>query len=133
MFTLGGMTMTVSRSFMLIGALYLLVGVSLGTYMGGSGDHSLSGVHVHINLLGFASMMLFGLAYRVIPAMDQNLLATIHFWIHQIAVLAFVIILYLFLSGQIDEAGMVPTMPIASMAIILATAVFGWNLYRNGR
>ncbi|MFD1808492.1 hypothetical protein ACFSHQ_11265 [Gemmobacter lanyuensis] len=61
--------MNISRSFLLIGSLYLLVGIGLGSHMGASGDHTLAPVHAHINLLGFVLMTLFGLAYRVMPAM----------------------------------------------------------------
>ena len=41
-----------------IAVVYLLVGVSLGIYMGASGDHSLHPVHAHINLLGWATLTL---------------------------------------------------------------------------
>lgn len=67
--------MNISRGFLLIGSLYLLVGV----VMGGSGDHWLAPAHAHINLLGFTLMTLFGIAYRVMPAMSGNTLARAHF------------------------------------------------------
>lgn len=71
--------MSVSRGFLLIGVIYLVVGIGLGSHMGASGDHTLSPVHAHINLLGFVSMTLFGLAYRVIPAMAGATLGRVHF------------------------------------------------------
>ena len=61
--------MQISRNFMVIGVAYLVLGIVLGMYMGGSGDHSLAPLHAHINLLGFTLMTVFGLVYRVIPAM----------------------------------------------------------------
>jgi hypothetical protein len=50
--------------------LFGLVGMSLGIAMGASHDFTLAPVHAHINLLGWVSMVLFGLAYRVMPEME---------------------------------------------------------------
>ena len=61
--------MKISRNFIVIGSLYLIVGIGFGMYMGGSGDHTLAPLHAHINLLGFTLMTVFGLIYRVIPVM----------------------------------------------------------------
>ena len=66
----------------MIGTLYLLVGILLGEYMGGSGDRTMVPVHAHINLLGFALMAIFGVTYRAIPAMAEAKLARWHFWLH---------------------------------------------------
>lgn len=51
-----------------IGSITALVGVSLGIYMGISHDHSLAPVHVHLNLIGWVSMFLFGLFYKAHPS-----------------------------------------------------------------
>ena len=34
--------MNISRGFLGIGSLYLIIGIGLGSYMGGSGDHTLA-------------------------------------------------------------------------------------------
>jgi hypothetical protein len=44
-----------------------VVGVSMGVYMGVAGDHSLAPVHVHLNLIGWVSLFLFGLYYKSHP------------------------------------------------------------------
>jgi hypothetical protein len=72
--------MNIPRSFMVIGSLYLLLGIGFGIWMGASGDHSLSPLHAHINLLGFVLMTVFGLVYRQFPSMAASGLATAHFW-----------------------------------------------------
>ena len=46
------------------GASAGLAGMSLGIVMGISQDFALTPVHAHINLLGFVSLMLYGLYYR---------------------------------------------------------------------
>ena len=125
--------MNISRNFLVIGSLYLLVGVALGTYMGGSGDHTLTGVHAHINLLGFVLMSIFGLIYRAFPAMAGRVLGKIHFWVHQVAVLIFMVVLYLLLSRTAAEEDLGPVLALVTISVTLATAVFAWNLYRNGK
>jgi hypothetical protein len=41
-----------------------LIGVSLGIYMGIFQDHQLAPVHVHLNLIGWVSLFLFGMFYK---------------------------------------------------------------------
>ncbi len=125
--------MNISRNFLVVGSLYLLVGLVLGTYMGASGNHTLTGVHAHINLLGFVLMSVFGLIYHVFPAMARNGLAKIHFWVHQVSVLVFVAVLYLVISGTVAEKTLALVLPVVTTLIILATVVFVWNLYQNGK
>lgn len=125
--------MTISRNFLLIGSIYLLVGISLGFYMGASGDHALTPVHAHINLLGFTLMSVFGLAYRVFPELAGSALATTHFWLHQIGALVLLVALFLELSGRVAEASLGPVVPVAIIAVLLSVLTFAWNVYSNAR
>ena len=123
--------MNISRAFLVIGSLYILVGFLIGMYMGGSNDHSLLPVHAHINLLGFVLMSIFGLVYRAIPAMADTMLAKAHFWLHQVGILTIVVMIILFFSGRIEEAAMVPLAPLAEGLVFLGGLCFAWNLFRN--
>ncbi|WP_431298715.1 hypothetical protein [Tabrizicola sp. BL-A-41-H6] len=125
--------MNISRSFLVIGSLYLLVGISLGSYMGGSGDHTLAPVHAHINLLGFTLMTVFGLAYRVIPGLADGMLAKAHFWLHQIGALVLLIGLFLMMSGQVAEETIGPMFPVAELAVLLGAVLWAVNLFRTVR
>lgn len=68
-----------------IGSITALIGVSLGIYMGIGKDHSLAPVHVHLNLIGWVSMFLFGLFYKLHKAavgkvaVTQVMLSTVGF------------------------------------------------------
>ena len=64
--------------FLLLATLSLLIGVGLGIFMGASQDFQLSPVHAHINLVGWASLALFGLAYRAYPELGASRLAPFH-------------------------------------------------------
>lgn len=51
-----------------IASLTAVVGVSLGVYMGIGRDHTLAPVHVHLNLIGWVSLFLVGLFYKLHPS-----------------------------------------------------------------
>lgn len=82
--------MSVSNNFLRLGVLSALVGMTLGVWMGANQDFVLRPVHAHINLLGFASMMLFGLFYRAFPAASRGWLPMAHF---VLSVLGFLILM----------------------------------------
>jgi hypothetical protein len=125
--------MTISRGFLVMGALYLLVGILFGMYMGGSGDHTLAPVHAHINLLGFTLMSVFGLAYRVIPALDSGLLAKAHFWLHQLGAFLLLVALFLLMSGKVAEATIGPFMPVTEGLVLLGTLCWVANVLMNAK
>jgi hypothetical protein len=56
--------MTIWNVCFIVGASAGMVGMALGIDMGISQDFSLTPVHAHLNLLGWVSMMLYGLYYR---------------------------------------------------------------------
>lgn len=125
--------MNVARGFLVIGPLYLIAGVLIGIYMGASDDHTLAPAHAHINLLGFAVMMLFGMAYWLIPAAGTSRLAQVHFWLHQVGALVLAVLLVLLFSGRLTEAQMVPLAPLAELAILVGVLCFAWNMFRHAR
>jgi len=122
--------MNISRNFMVIGSLYLLVGIGLGSFMGGSGDHTLAPVHAHINLLGFTLMTVFGIAYRLIPALAGGILGTLHFWLHQIGALVLLVGLFLLISGTVGE-GIGIIFPVAEIAVLAGALCWTVNLFKN--
>ena len=69
----------ISTWFLRIGAFAALAGMGLGFFMAVAGDHSQTPLHAHINLIGWVSMMLYGLFYRSIPEATQGLLPRIQF------------------------------------------------------
>lgn len=67
--------------FILLAAICLICGVSLGIYMGIAHDYSLTPVHAHVNLLGWVSLALFGLFYRAFPDLPRGWTAALHLWL----------------------------------------------------
>lgn len=125
--------MNVSRNFMLLGAAFLIIGIVIGMYMGGSGDHSLAVSHAHINLLGFTLSVLFALTYKAYPAMASGRLASTHFWLHLVGAGILNVLLFLLLTKVITEAAMVPLAPISELLVLLGVLAFGWNVLQNAK
>jgi len=123
--------MSVSRNFLVIGSFYLIIGIVIGMYMGASGNHEMAPAHAHINLLGFTLMTVFGLVYRVFPAMDGSGLARTHFWLHQVGAFFVLLMLFLLFTGRITEAAMFPIAPIAELLVLLGVVTFAWNVFQN--
>jgi len=71
--------MNVSNWFFRLGVLAVLIGMSLGVWMGKEQNFTLSPVHAHLNLLGYVSMFLYGFFYRSFPGTGTGLLAKLHF------------------------------------------------------
>jgi hypothetical protein len=69
----------VDLKFLLLAAVMLTTGVGLGIQMGIAHDFMLAPVHAHINLVGWASLALFGIVYRLYPQMAASRLAGLHF------------------------------------------------------
>jgi len=65
--------------FILLAGLCLTGGVYLGMWMGVNKDFTLAPVHAHLNLLGWASLALFGLTYGAYPSIGRTKLAAWHF------------------------------------------------------
>lgn len=125
--------MNVSRGFLVIGALYLLVGIGFGMYMGGSGDRTMTPVHAHINLLGFTLMTVFGLAYRILPGLSDGWMAPAHFWLHQIGSLVLLIGLFLLITGRMPEPMAGKILPVAELAVAAGALVWAANIWRATR
>jgi hypothetical protein len=71
----------IDRRYVVLGALYLVIGMLLGIVMGVRQDFVLAPVHAHINLVGFAAHCIFGLVYRAWPELKQGAMAAAQFWL----------------------------------------------------
>lgn len=76
------------RGFIRASLIWLAVGVTIGVSMAFWPQEALvyRTAHIHANLLGFVSMMIFGVAYHVMPRFTGNALhsrreAAVHLWL----------------------------------------------------
>ncbi len=113
--------MFVSNNFLRLGVLSALVGMTLGVWMGANQDFVLRPVHAHINLLGFASMMLFGLFYRAFPAAGRGWLPMTHF---VLSVLGFLILMPSLTLMLLQRPLFLPGMIASEIMLVASMAVF---------
>lgn len=112
-----------SRAWIRLAVVYFVVAVALGIVMGASGDHSMMPVHAHLNLLGWASMALFGLVGMAWPSTVQGPLAGVQFWLHNLGVPVMLGALAWRLKGH---AGVEPVIGAASVVIGVSVVLFAW-------
>jgi hypothetical protein len=105
--------------FLTLAAASLVVGVSMGLYMGLKHDFALTPIHVHVNLVGWTSLALYGLTYRAYPALQRGWVAYAHLAIAGSSGVAFPLGLYLALF---QEQGAL--LPPAALLWVLGAIVF---------
>ncbi len=112
--------------FITMAIIYAVLGMALGLIMGIIQDISHTPVHAHINLVGWASMALFGLIYRAYPDLAASPLARLHF-------IAMTIGTPIMLAGiPLSHAGVTNVPVVAgSIAVFTATIVFLVNFVKN--
>jgi cbb3-type cytochrome oxidase subunit 1 len=105
--------------------IYFVIGVSLGYYMSVAHAYNLTGVHVHINLLGWTSMTLAGILYTMFPRAESSILGKIHFGLHNIGLPLMMIGLFFLLQGNSSLQFLIP---IGATATVLAVLLFAINI-----
>ena len=116
--------------FLKIAVVYLFVGALLGGFMGFTQQFSLAPVHAHLLLLGWASFALVGLVYHFYPAASATRLAVIHFWLHNLGLPAFMVSLWMLLTGH-ESAG--PFVGISALVVIIALGALAMNVLMNAK
>ena len=69
---------------MRMSVVVLLAGMVAGIVMGIQQNFLLGPAHAHLNLVGGVLLFLFGLYYRLFPAIERTLLARIQGWLHMV-------------------------------------------------
>jgi hypothetical protein len=118
----------IDRAYVAIALLWAVVGMLLGLYMGIAADLKLLTVHVAMMLTGFVTLALYGILYRLWPALKKSPLAPAQFWTSAIGSAGVIIGSY-FLA----TSGSVPVAAIGSLALIVGTALMGWLFIAQGR
>lgn len=86
-------------AFLLLAATSLLAGTGMGIWMGIAHNFQFAPVHAHLNLLGWASLALFGLTYRAYPELAESRVAAAHVALAAPAALLFPLGIALSITG----------------------------------
>jgi cbb3-type cytochrome oxidase subunit 1 len=118
----------ISKWFFRLASLYLIAGIALGLVMAASHDFSAVPAHAHLNLLGWVTMSIFAVFYRLWPAAAASKLAKVHFWIYVPAHFLQMVTLFMFVRGN---TAVEPVLAIVSFAVAIAVLVFVVNLWKH--
>ncbi len=116
----------VALAFFATGVIAVTIGMIWGIVMSATGDRSLAGAHAHLNLVGWATMALFGIYYHLHPQMNAHVLARIHYPV----ALAGLVIMVPGIVQAIRQTGETlakigSLLTLISMLIFLAVVVIG--------
>jgi len=120
----------VGYTLLKIAAIYMMVGLSIGLFMGVSQSFGLISVHSHVGLLGWVTMAVTGLIYVATPQCDGNRLSKAHFWLHNVGlpIMAASLVWIQYGGGDAAEAGA----GVGSIVVMIALLLFTLNLFLNG-
>jgi cbb3-type cytochrome oxidase subunit 1 len=105
----------------------VLIGMSWGIVMAMSQDHSMMPAHAHLNLLGWVSLFLFGIFYRLHPSLDVSRTALMQVWVWIIGTVVLTIGVAMLHGG--NKAGE-PFAGIGSFVLLGDMLLFGWLVVR---
>jgi hypothetical protein len=106
--------------------VFAIAGMIMGIAMAASRDHSVMPAHAHLNLLGWVSLFLFGIYYKLNPATDASRLAIVQVgvWCAGTAVLTIAVaLIHLGYEAADPIAAMSSLIVLASM-VLFAVMVF---------
>ena len=114
--------------FIKISSIYFVIGVCMGMYMSMSLNFALKSVHVHLLLLGWASMMAAGILYHIFQEAGQSKLGKFHFWLLNIGLPVMMIALALEIYGH---HAAIPFVAGGSILVVLAIIIFSINIFTH--
>jgi hypothetical protein len=113
-----------------LAAIYLILGMSMGIWMGIAEDHTLRGVHAHMNLLGWATLGISALVFHMFPQLGVTRLATAWFWVYNLALPVGLVSLGFKLYGDMR---LEQVQIVSFLAIWLGGILFAANVFINLR
>jgi hypothetical protein len=120
----------VSAAFFLLGILFVFSGMALGQYMAASNDLLLAPVHAHINLLGWATMALYGTFYALTKDTYSPTLAWTNFALTAAGVIVMIPALTMLLKTG-DNAKWGPIAGLAGGLAMLGALIFALSASRE--
>ena len=113
----------VAKNFVRMSVIYFAISAVIGAHFMFSrvNHHQLFQAHVHLMLLGWMSMMVYGVGYHILPRFNGNPvafpnLAIAHFWVSNIALVGFVS------TWGLSRYGF-PKMPAQGFAVLNAIGI----------
>jgi hypothetical protein len=106
---------------------FVVAGMIWGLVMAISEDPSSMSAHAHLNLLGWVSLFLFGIYYRLHPEFENTKSASIQVWVWIAGTIVFAIGVALVHTGHAVGD---PIAAVGSVIVLMDTLFFGWLVFR---
>ena len=126
---------TFVRRFIIMSIVYLGISSLVGIAMLGSEKAmTLKFVHSHLNMLGWVSMMIYGVGYHILPKfvgrqMYSKKLGEVQFWIANIGLVAMLVFYMLNLSAPSDA--LVAATVLAGVLELVSIFLFFYNMLKT--
>ena len=128
-----------ARYFVIASLIYLFLGSSLGVAMvsihgeWGGLEYYLIPSHTHLNLLGWVSMMIFGVAYHVIPRFSgrqiySRKLGWAHFVLAQFGLVGMAVFFFL---NRYQECQWKGPLMVSGLLMYLSICFFVFNMLKT--
>jgi hypothetical protein len=110
--------------------LFAIAGMGMGIAMAIGQDHSVMPAHAHLNLLGWVSLFLFGIYYRLHPAADTSRLALVQVGIWCIGTVVLTIAVAAIHLGYVAAE---PIAAVGSLVLLADMLLFAALVFRPAR
>jgi hypothetical protein len=108
--------------------LFVIAGMIWGLVMAITVDHSSMPAHAHLNLLGWVSLFLFGIYYRLHPWLEGAKSARVQVWGWIVGTVILAIGVALVHTGHVIGD---PIAAVGSILVLLDMLLFGWLVFRG--
>ncbi len=121
--------------FIFTGLAYLLIGVTLGVlFFILPETRVLRSVHTHLNLVGFITFLVFGIAYHILPRfrgrpLYSEKLAWGQFWLANIGLVG--LLIFLGLGAYVSFDGLRALQAVFGATLALSVYLFAYNMFRT--
>jgi drug/metabolite transporter (DMT)-like permease len=110
--------------------LCVIAGMVWGLVMAISRDHSAHPAHAHLNLLGWVCLFLFGIYYRLHPALERDKRAHVQVWSWLVGTVVMAIGVGLVHTGTVSAE---PLAAGGSFIVFASMLLFAWLLFQTER
>ncbi|CAO3423089.1 hypothetical protein [Azospirillum doebereinerae] len=120
--------MTASSTSFKAACLFAIAGIGMGIGMAASQNHAIMPAHAHLNLLGWVSLFLFGIYYRLHPTLDGTRLAKAQVGLWSLGT----VVLTVAVAGlHLGYAAFEPVAAVASLIVLAAIGLFTVLVFRS--
>jgi hypothetical protein len=119
--------MRASKLCFLTAVLAAIAGMLWGLDMAISENHAAMPAHAHLNLLGWVSLFLFGIFYRLHPSLDATKVALAQVWVWIVGTIVMAVGIGLVSTGTTSAE---PIAAVGSLIVLADMLLFAWLVYR---